>query len=295
MTNCSGTPKTCAPLWTAPTGLNNGSSPTVANGVVYRGSGDGTLRAFDAAGTTNCSGTPRTCAPLWTAPTGGAGLASPAVANGVVYVQSGNYGFTSGSLFAFSAAGTTNCSGAPKTCTPLWTALTGGTTESLAVANGNVYVSSRGTLLAFDAAGMTNCSGAPKNCAPLWTWTVSGTFLTAPAVANGVIYVGSAGDAKLYAFRAAGGAPLWTASTLTSPRSSPAVANGVVYVGSGSYLEGKLRAFDAAGTRNCSGTPKTCAPLWTTSFGDDVNSSPAVANGVVYVGSLDNKLYAFGL
>ena len=41
--------------------------------------------------------------------------------------------------------------------------------------------------------------------------------------------------------------------------SSPAVAHGVVYVGSSG---GTFAAFDAAGTLKCSGTPKTCTPLW---------------------------------
>ena len=111
----------------------------MANGVVYVGSGDGKLYAFDAAGTTGCSGTaPRTCAPLWTAATGGAVSSSPAVANGVVYV-----GSTTASS-AFDAAGSTNCSGdAPSPGAPLWTATTGnGVESSPAVANGVVYVGS---------------------------------------------------------------------------------------------------------------------------------------------------------
>jgi hypothetical protein len=73
--------------------------------------------------------------------------------------------------------------------------------------------------------------------------------------------------------------------------SSPAVVNGVVFVGSG---DGKLYACAAAGNTNCSGTPKTCTPLWTAPTGGAVQSSPSVANGVVYVGSGDGKLYAFG-
>src|SRR5206468_761088 len=38
---------------------------------------------------------------------------------------------------------------------------------------------------------------------------------------------------------------------------------------------------------------KTCTPLWTGATGGAVESSPAVAGGVVYVGSFDTKLYAF--
>jgi outer membrane protein assembly factor BamB len=66
----------------------------------------------------------------------------------------------------------------------------------------------------------------------------------------------------------------------------------VVLVGSS---DGNLYAFDAAGTTDCSGTPTFCLPLWTGSTGGGVDSSPAIANGMVYVGSEDGKLYAFGL
>ncbi len=41
--------------------------------------------------------------------------------------------------------------------------------------------------------------------------------------------------------------------------------------------------------------PKFCNPLWAASTGGSVDSSPAVANGMVYVGSTDGELYAYGL
>jgi outer membrane protein assembly factor BamB len=71
-------------------------------------------------------------------------------------------------------------------------------------------------------------------------------------------------------------------------RSSPAVANGVVYVGSDDH---RLYAFDAAGTINCSSTPKTCTPLFSADVGDVVESSPAVANGMVYVGGAGTRAF----
>jgi len=74
--------------------------------------------------------------------------------------------------------------------------------------------------------------------------------------------------------------------------SSPAVANGVVFVGS---YDGKLYAYDASGSTDCSGTPKTCSPVWTATTGARILSSPAVADGMVYVGSSDYNFYAFGL
>jgi hypothetical protein len=186
-----------------------------------------------------------------------------------------------------------------------------------AVANGVVYIGGfdsnvgTGKLYAFDAAGgSATCSGSPKTCTPLWSGATYDTPVT-PAVANGVVYV-DAGD--LYAFDAAGGSstcsgspktcrPLWgahPAATGASP-GPPAVANGVLYV----QFDERLSAFDAAGSTNCSGSPKTCSPLWTVNNAAIV-SSAVVENGVVYAGTYrfcdphgicggENKLYAFGL
>jgi outer membrane protein assembly factor BamB len=304
-TNCSGTLKTCRPLWTATTVGQVNSSPAVANGVVYVGSNSGSggaLYAFDAAGNTNCTST--TCAPLWTYITHAGVDSSPAVVNGVVYVGSDN-----GVLFAFDAAGNTNCSGTPKTCSPLWTAAVFGGNpvfSSPAVANGKVYVGAANQLYAFDAAGNINCSGTPKTCRPLWASTAYANVFSSPAVVNGVVYIGvqdGNSTGRLVAFDAAGTtngcpefcSPLWTSTAAgIQVNSSPAVANGVVYVGSIDYnLSGKLYAFDATGNTNCSGTPKTCAPLWTSPTMGLVYSSPAVANGLVYVGSFDHNFYAF--
>jgi outer membrane protein assembly factor BamB len=55
--------------------------------------------------------------------------------------------------------------------------------------------------------------------------------MSSPAVANGVVYVGSE-DGNMYALNAATGAKEWSYTTGNSVISSPAVANGVVYVGS---------------------------------------------------------------
>jgi outer membrane protein assembly factor BamB len=308
-TNCSGEPKTCDPLWTAPTGGPVRSSPAVtADGVVFVGSDDGKLYAFDAAGTTNCSGVPKTCDPLWTAATGASIESSPsAPGKGTVFVGSDN-----GKLYAFDASGSTNCSGVPKTCAPLWTAATGGPVDSspaVAFADGTVYVGSDdGKLYAFDAAGATNCAGTPKTCDPLWTAATGGPVNSSPAIANptsavpgGIVYVGSEDD-ELYAFSATGTincsgipktcGPVGSATTGGDVSSSPAVvAKDVLYVGAG---DGKLYAFDPRGTTNCSvGIPATCSPLWSATAGAPISSSPAVANGVVYVGSADHKLYAF--
>ena len=66
---------------------------------------------------------------------------------------------------------------------------------------------------------------------------------------------------------------------------SPAVMNGVLYVDAYSQNEGVdyLYALDA----------NSGAQLWYQPKGKQSTSSPAVANGMVFIGDLDNNLYAF--
>ncbi len=111
-----------------------------------------------------------------------------------------------------------------------------------------------------------------------WSYPTGGPVYSSPAVANGVVYVGS-DDNNVYALNAKTGARLWSFATGGSVVSSPAVANGVVYVGSD---DDNVYALNAS----------TGAELWSFTTGNQVQSSPAVANGVVYVGSTDAHLYA---
>jgi outer membrane protein assembly factor BamB len=60
------------------------------------------------------------------------------------------------------------------------------------------------------------------------------------------------------------------------------VANGVVYIGSWDH---KVYALNA----------KTGKKLWSYTTGSSVDSSPAVANGVVYFSPSNGGVYAFGL
>ncbi len=105
---------------------------------------------------------------------------------------------------------------------------------------------------------------------------------SSPAVANGVVYVGS-DDHSLHAFKVDTGASLWgqnAGGTGGQIRSSPTVVNRVVYVGSD---DDKLYAFDATNGRL----------LWFASTENSIRTSPTVANGKVYIGSNNHKLYAF--
>jgi len=73
----------------------------------------------------------------------------------------------------------------------------------------------------------------------LWSYQTGNWVGSSPAVANGIVYVGSL-DGNVYALNASTGAKLWSYTTGNAVESSPAVANGMVYVGSD---DGKVYAF----------------------------------------------------
>jgi outer membrane protein assembly factor BamB len=285
----------CSPLWKGnrPVGsqLSNGTSPVIANGVVYIGTGRNSVNAYSSRYETEF------CGPIWTIPgdrwadEAGASfpVVSPAVDEGVIYS-----GLEDGDVLAFGSG----CLGAG-TCAPLWRAFTSELSSQIASASGVVYVRlSNGGLYAYTVG----CASGGELCKPLWTAFADSPGYTgntsSPAVANGVVYVGST-DGNLYAYStgcASGGrtcTPLWTAQTGGSIESSPAVANGVVYISSD---DGYLYAY-AVG---CASGGGTCEPLWKAFvrdhiIGQTVLSSPVVANGAVYVGSYSGGLYAFSL
>ncbi|MEI7827417.1 MAG: PQQ-binding-like beta-propeller repeat protein, partial [Euryarchaeota archaeon] len=98
----------------------------------------------------------------------------------------------------------------------------------------------------YNAAHTGDYSAVAGNTQPnnhlKWKYTTEGGVWSSPAIANGVVYVGS-NDNKVYAFNAATGAKKWSYTTGNDVSSSPAVANGVVYVGSN---DNKVYALNAA-------------------------------------------------
>ena len=190
--------------------------PTVANGSIYIGSGDGRLYAFNAL----------TGAPLWAVPSAGSHIYStPAVTDRMVYV------ITDSKLQAFNA--TTGAS--------LWVTDTTGDVEKLAVAYGRVYANvGPGTtatkLEAFNATtGAYLWSSAPIQ--PI------GNIFYFPylTIANGVVYgtsldysVGArratVNNNKVYAFDSANGKLLWTSPPIQSLLYGPALSEGTLYL-----------------------------------------------------------------
>ncbi len=122
---------------------------------------------------------------------------------------------------------------------------------------------------------------SPQNVSHLiLDWAVStGTIgLSSPAVANGIVYVGSL-DHNLYAINATTGKMLWTVTTGDQIYSSPAVSKGIVYVGS---FDSNLYAVNAT----------TGKVLWKVKMGASIFPSPVVTKDVIYIGCYDKNLYA---
>jgi eukaryotic-like serine/threonine-protein kinase len=104
-----------------------------------------------------------------------------------------------------------------------------------------------------------------------------------PALADGVLYVGTYAETTFRALDAATGSILWS-YTGTSFFSDPAVGDGHVYTAS---LDGNLYAFPT----NCVGT---CTPDWTVPVGTlGTNSPPTASRGNLYLGGYDGRVYAF--
>ncbi len=278
-------------IWTYETGDTGFSSPTVANRVVYMGSGGNNnprpgLYALDAT----------TGALLWYyAESPGPYNSSPLVANGLVYFSD-----KAGDVHALNAT----------TGALVWTYSAGSNVlSSLALANGVLYVA------AFD--GNVHALNAATGVL-IWKHLLAGNIYASPSVADGMLYVGdSYPDWNFYALDATTGATVWK-YPVAEYASSQAIANGVVYVipnlgvialdaktgvrlwesstgGAANapvvangvlYLSAQdesLYAFNAG----------TGALLWKYAFSKGSPSPPVVVNGLVYIGCYN--LYAFGL
>jgi outer membrane protein assembly factor BamB len=196
--------------WSHPTGGPVQSTPAVADGIVYFGSADYYVYALHAA----------TGHVVWKTTTEGFINSSPAVAGGVVYIGSGD-----NLVYALHTA-----HGGI-----IWTYATGGQIQfsDPVIAGGTVYIGSTDhKVYALDAASSRR----------RWARRLGGRIIGSPVVSAGTVYIGNM-DGKFYALDAATGDIQWTYPTQGAIQRGPAVAGGMVYIGS---EDGHIYAFKTA-------------------------------------------------
>jgi outer membrane protein assembly factor BamB len=157
--------------------------------------------------------------------------------------------------------------------------------SSPTITNGVVYIGN-GESFADGALLAINASTGSK----IWNYTVSSMVLSVPAVKDGVVYAGTydmmGTENYVLAVNATTGTLLWTFNDPNHAyTSSPAVTNGVVYIGSmrQASAPNKVYAINA----------QTGELVWSQEILGQANSSPAVANNMVCIGTTNGTVYAF--
>jgi len=245
------------------------TSPAVANGVVYFGAStpDGYFGALNASNGTL----------LWKI-TANDAASSPVIVNGVAYF--GTYDNWVGNVRAWNV---TNGDQIWNCTTITINGVSGGVGSSPAVVNDVVYVGSDNhNIYALKAS----------NGERIWNYTAEDSILCAPSVVNGVVYFTD--TYNVYALNATVGSRFWSYPTVPAYvyESSPAVANGMVYVGTVRGVNSATSEYVGSASVYCLDAANG-AKIWNFSTGtDDIASSPAVVDGVVYVLSSYGNLYA---
>jgi eukaryotic-like serine/threonine-protein kinase len=271
------------------------SSPTVAGGMVFIGSGDQHVYALDA----------KTGALRWSFATGDVVHASPAVAHQTVYIGSWDR-----NLYALDAV----------TGRERWRYTTGndtviynqiGIASSAVVADGRVIVGGRdGHVHAVDQ----------RTGHLIWKHSNNGGWtIASPAVRNGVVYFPTSDGTRFKALNAETGAVILDLQNKAVSFSSPALVGDIAFYGtSDGYLQavdlktgtirnsfrtdgskengdrytdenGKLRTNLMYPDRTLDGMMVGMRTMETLG---SILSSPTVVDGVLYVGSTDGNLYA---
>ncbi len=266
-------PDTNAVVWTYDTGSPDiVSSPAVADGRLYIGGLDSKLYALSS----------RSGELLWTFLAEGPIHSSPAVADGNVYFLD-----ESGKIYALNAV-----SGAI-----IWSKIVGNGPwdwSSPAIHGGNVFIaSSDGWVHSLNAmTGIIN-----------WSTNVGGTPNSMIAVANGKVFTGTHNTSNtlsptLVAINEANGSIAWSYNYHLFHSGVIGMVNcngAAVLDGDG---DGNLEVY--FGVYNWNGVGPQAIALkeadgteeWAVGIGGNSSSTPAVHNGVVFIGSDDGKVYA---
>ena len=216
----------------------------------------------------------------WRLRTGGAIRSSPSIFGRLVVVGSGD-----GFVYAVDAT-----TGHVKWKRDVGAAVTG----SAAVTERLTYVTDiKGDVVALRTADGTPAWRVSTGVPIPFPWGHESTdyYTSSPTVANRIVVVGGS-DGHVYGLDARSGVRRWRTPTGGRVRSSPAIANGVAYVGS---FDGRVYAIDVVSGRVRWRFDTQGTTLDSRSFGYDrrsVQASPAIADGVVYVGGRDGRSYA---
>jgi outer membrane protein assembly factor BamB len=237
------------------------SSPTLADGTAYWGSGDGRVYAVD----------PQNGDERWRFDTGGRIRATPAVAEGLLVI-----GNSDGFIFGLDA----------QSGEPIWRFETAGVrlnsvdfgfdrkqvSASAAISEGMVYVGSRdASLYALDARDGTQ----------RWSYgEESSWIITTAAVSPDRVFSGRSSSGIIRALDRETGEEVWAIEAQAYVYSSPLLVKSTLYVGQG---DGDFVALDA----------DTGEERWSYRAGDAIYSTPVVHDGRIYVGSDDGFVYAF--
>jgi outer membrane protein assembly factor BamB len=252
--------------WKFKTGGAVYSSPTYDSGSVYIGSDDGYLYKLNAA----------TGSMIWRFMTSGIVRCKPAVSDSVVYFDSDDgylyaVGKNSGTVLWSFDIGNKVDRVLPdaKGITPgnYWDYFQ----SSPCIDSGVVYVGSGDSSFYAVSADSRNLK---------WKTKTQGIIRSSPCISGGMVYVGS-WDGFIYAYNKNDGSVAWKYDTqgngFKAVQPSPKAYNGIIYCGSRSGYFYALNA--VSGTLLWRYTVSTQAP-W-------VESSAAISDGVVYVGSSD--------
>jgi outer membrane protein assembly factor BamB len=273
-------------IWNQTLGDFTPSSPSVVDGVVYISMWDSKDYALNAS----------TGSIIWNCTRSGLSASSPAIANDLFYVCTGN-----GAIIARNIS----------TGEEVWKQNIGGSgNSSPVIVDDTVYVGNYGYIYAFDAL-----SGVLK-----WSCLLdSGVSYGSPTIANDVLFYGSEGE-LFYALNATTGVSIWNYTTGPSDTSTPAAAYGMVFVGTShdgiyalnattgeeiwtnlnnvwcsslSVAGGRIYLCNSEGIHALSALTGT--EYWSYNLGNEnINSSPSISNGVLYVRNYDGFVYAFG-